>query len=478
MRDIKHRSNESEIAMIILCAATVAAIVFCVILLFTAKVHTIHITGGSLNFTIDEDQYPLSAEPLVCDNVIYIPAADVLAQCGYEIGWDSEKNAMLLSNEDGKSYIFLNSNIASYVGNTAAYNNNTFSRHEVMYMPIDMFYQFSEDELVADGEFKVYKIPFRDTMEDTFINDDYRIAEEPVMYNNIYVMNSGVAMEMVAYPEENCRLYAEIVNRLAATLPDVKVYDELIPSMSEFYGPRKIYTDQLTGMKRIYQQLGGNIMTVNAVKEMWAHAGEKLYFNTDHHWTQRGAYYAYKALMEAKGEDVPSLESFAQQNINDFTGSWVRTLNGTAGQGILEAHPEVMERFMPNVQCTGDVYSDMYMTQHSFASQVINVNDRTYSTFIMGDQPLTKYVTQAGTGQKAVLLKESYGDAFATWLVNNYDEVYIIDPRYWNGVGGHYNPMKLASFYQTVGGFDDLIILSSPGSAAKDFRNALSALMD
>ena len=117
------------------------------------------------------------------------------------------------------------------------------------------------------------------------------------------------------------------------------------------------------------------------------------------------------------------------------------------------------------------------MNDRSFAAQVVNTNDRTYSTFIMGDQPITKFVTQAGTGEKAVLLKESYGDAFATWLINHYDELYVIDPRYWNGFGGHYNPMKLVTLYENIGGFDDLIILSSPGSASPDFRNALAALL-
>ena len=478
MKDVKHRSNESTLAMLVLCAATVAAIIFCIILLFTGKVAKVHITGGSTVFTIDEEQYQLSAEPLICDNVIYLPAADILAPLGYEIGWDSERNALALANEDGSSYIFLDSNMASYTGNTVAYNNVTFARHGVMYMPIDMFYQFTDAELEYEGAFRVFKIPFRDTMADTAINDDYRMTETPVKYNNVYVMSSGVAMESIAFPRDNCLAYAEIVNRIAATLPSTKVYDETVPSMAEFYGPAPVYNDQISGMKLIYENLNTNIMTVNAVKEMWAHAGEKLYFNTDHHWTQRGAYYAYKALMEAKGEDIPPLESFPTQNIDDFVGSWTSFVKGTAGESILTSHPELMERFMPIVQYTGDVYSDMEMTQRSFAAQVINTSDRAYSTFIMGDQPITKFVTQAGTGEKAVLLKESYGDAFATWLINNYDELYVIDPRYWNGVGRHYNPMKLVTLYENIGGFDDLIILSSPGSASPDFRNALAALIN
>ena len=164
--------------------------------------------------------------------------------------------------------------------------------------------------------------------------------------------------------------------------------------------------------------------------------------------------------------------------MDNFVGSWASFVRGTPGENILKAHPEILERFMPVMQYTGDVYSDMGMKNRLYAAQVINTGENSYSTFIMGDQPITKFVTQAGTGEKAVLLKESYGDAFATWLINNYDELYVIDPRYWNGVGGHNNPMKLVTLYENIGGFNDLIILSSPGSASIDFRNALSALIN
>ncbi|MBR0366390.1 MAG: hypothetical protein IJH94_06280, partial [Clostridia bacterium] len=352
MKDVKHRSNESTIAMLVLCAATVAAIIFCIILLFTGKVAQVHITGGSTVFTIDEEQYQFSAEPLLCDNVIYLPAADILAPLGYEISWDSGRNALALANDDGSSYIFLDSNMASYTGNTVTYNNITFARHGVMYIPIDMLYQFTDAELEYEGAFRVFNIPFRDTMADTTINDDYRMTETPVRYNNVYVMASGVAMEPIAFPRDNCLAYAEIVNRIAATLPNAKVYDETVPSMAEFYGPVPVYNDQLSGMKLIYENLNTNIMTVNAVKEMWAHAGEKLYFNTDHHWTELCEYYGYKALMEAKGEDVTSIDSFPTQNIDDFVGSWASFVKGTAGENILRSHPEVMERFMPTMQYT------------------------------------------------------------------------------------------------------------------------------
>ncbi len=478
MKSTRHRSNEQLIAMIILCAATLAAIVFCIILIFTDRARTIHLTGGSLTYYIDEEPYELSAEPLLCDNTEYIPAADILSQCGYEIGWDSDLDALSVSDNRGKSYIYLNSNNVLYRGDSYVFEKNTFSRRDVFYIPVEMLHRFTVDKIEIDGDIRTYKIPVRDCLEDTFIDDSHRLNGTVEVYNGVYLIGGNTAMEGIGFPDGNSLAYAEVINSIADALPDVDVYDIVVPSMSEFYGPRQVYTDQVSGIRKIYSSLSGNVMPVNAVRELWAHADEKLYFNTDHHWTQRGAYYAYKAFTEVADLDAMPLNEFEQRNVDDFVGSWLRMLKGTRGEAQIAASGELLERFLPRVTYTGDIYSDMELQKRQGESWVVNLNDDTYSTFICGDEPITRYKTNAGTGRKAVLLKESYGNAFATWIVNHYDELYVIDPRYWNGVGGNNNPMKLTQLYDELGGFDDLIVLSYPVSAAEDMRNAMKLLVE
>ena len=48
-----------------------------------------------------------------------------------------------------------------------------------------------------------------------------------------------------------------------------------------------------------YSQLNGSIITVDAYSKLRAHTDEYIFFRTDHHWTQLGAYYAYTAFCEA-----------------------------------------------------------------------------------------------------------------------------------------------------------------------------------
>lgn len=472
----KIQINDYFLILVMAVAVLVAAIV-CIIVINIDITKTIRLTGGSTVYYVDDEQLELRGEPFVCEGTTYVPAEDILQQCGYVMGWSNEKSAVVASTKKSDTYIYIDSNIMEIDGQDYTFNVPTRMYKDVLYMPMDMYLQMSKNELFVEGTMKEVKIPVRDLMQDTQITDEYRMEGEIENYNGVYLVGGKTAMEMLAYSQENSVLYAGVINAINEALPEVKVYNLAIPSITEFYGPKKLYTDQISGIRTIYENLNSDIMPVNAVKEMWAHADEMLYFSSDHHWTQRGAYYAYKAFIEATGEEAPDLDAFPKNDYENFKGSWVKTMSGTRGGDLLGSKPEVLERFMPIVDHSGVIYSDMNMTSKAGKSEVINVNNNTYSTFIYGDQPLTHYITDVKNGKKLVVIKESFGDAFATWTINNYEEVFIIDPRYWNGMGGHNNPFNLQKFYSEVSEFDDLLVISYPGSTTSSMRQAILALI-
>ena len=53
MRYIKHRSNESNLAVVVIFGATIAAIILCIVLLFTGRTEKVYFTGGSNTFMIE-----------------------------------------------------------------------------------------------------------------------------------------------------------------------------------------------------------------------------------------------------------------------------------------------------------------------------------------------------------------------------------------------------------------------------------------
>ena len=53
-----------------------------------------------------------------------------------------------------------------------------------------------------------------------------------------------------------------------------------------------------------------------------------------------------------------------------------------------------------------------------------------YSVILHGGKPLTEIQTENKNGRKAVVVKESFGNAFSPFLVAHYETVYIVDQRY------------------------------------------------
>ena len=55
---------------------------------------------------------------------------------------------------------------------------------------------------------------------------------------------------------------------------------------------------------------------------------------------------------------------------------------------------------------------------------------RGYIVFLGGDIPLLVSNTNAGTGRTALVIKNSYGNAFAPYLLPHFDRVVVLDYRY------------------------------------------------
>jgi hypothetical protein len=79
-----------------------------------------------------------------------------------------------------------------------------------------------------------------------------------------------------------------------------------------------------------------------------------------------------------------------------------------------------------------------------------------YNCFLMGDHPLIEIhnenISADRKGTTVLLVKESFGNAFAPFLVDSYEHVYVVDYRYYNGT---------LSQLVTERGVDDVIFLNN-----------------
>lgn len=268
------------------------------------------------------------------------------------------------------------------------------------------------------------------SINDGPLPDDGAVGEKK---KGVFVFKNR-AFEMFGGGPAMGKSYADVINSYNQLLsPGIQVYNLLIPVALEFELTEKYAKMQKPNrpaMEFIYNSEDANIKKVWAIDSLRLHRSEYIYFNTDHHWTSLGAYYAYKAFCVQAGLKPVNIDTVASRVKPAFLGSLYRL---TRDEG-LKNNPDSVRYYLfrdsVNFYIGGNTLgnwnkSKMYSEGASGTSS--------YLVFLQGDLPLVKMETLHKNGRRIAIVKESYGNAFAPFLINNYEKVVVVDQRYYTG---------------------------------------------
>ena len=292
-----------------------------------------------------------------------------------------------------------------------------------------------------------------------------------------YYITGDTAYEMYYQSKANSQRYSALINAAAQKLDDkAKVYTVIVP-LAYAYNEKVLQKTDASDPKAAIDSMYGDITHKNAVKvdaygALAAHKDEYLYFRTDHHWTARGAYYAYTAYCQSAGLTAHPLSYYEKLEFGGFLG----TLYSHTKAPALQKNPDVVEAFVPNGSNNLYVHTADGQRQ-KFTGGVVRKDTDTfypaaaskYNCFITSDNPLgtqqSYYCSienpNIQDGSAVVLVKESFGNCFAPFLVDHYQYVYIIDYRYFDG--------DLTSFV-TEKGVKSVIFLNNITATSADPR--------
>ncbi len=253
--------------------------------------------------------------------------------------------------------------------------------------------------------------------------------------NNLFIVE-GRAMEIFG---GNCKMaesYAKAINKYQTELGStgVRIYDVAVPSSIEFFAPnqyKKQYSTEKKNIDCVYGALDPTVKGVDAHGALLAHTRENIYFRTDHHWTGLGAYYAYTAYCESAGLTALRLDQMEHKQKTGYLGS----LYWLTRDARLKDAPDTVDYWKIPGKYTSTCYNKGSMTKgfkgSIYAEGASGANG--YGVFLGGDWPLMKIENDVKNGKKCVLVKNSYGNPFATYLPYHYETVYVIDYRYYTG---------------------------------------------
>ena len=220
-------------------------------------------------------------------------------------------------------------------------------------------------------------------------------------------------------------MYDLVIPTSIGVMLDEKVRDQLDSS------------DQDKAIQYLYSKMG-DAVTVPVLQLLRDHNDEYLYFHSDHHWTARGAYYAYTSLMQQMGKQANALDEYEKIEFDGFKGSFYsETQNAKISVDICTAYKPKSETEMYLIQQDGTrldwpVIQDV--SEWAARSK--------YNCFIGGDNPFTEITNKnLNDGSACVVIKESFGNALVPFLVDHYSKVYVLDYRY-------YKEMKLDAFVE------------------------------
>ena len=287
---------------------------------------------------------------------------------------------------------------------------------------------------------------------------DYRKedAEYTVENGVVVVYQDGHYRGLEMFGGGSGNAYVDALNDLRDRLDDsVKMYSMIAPLASEYYTPSNCeeYTvNQKEYFDDLASRLNSGITSVDIDSVLAQHTTEPIYCRTDHHWMPLGAYYATQTFAKAAGVDFKELSTFQPKTIEGFVG----TMYAFSGGDInIKNDPEDFTYYVPDnyEQCRTDYYDTAFNYTGSgyFFQGVGDPQTNAYLTFFGGDEQIVKVHTNVQNGRRLVIIKDSYGNAEPGFLMNSFEDIYIVDMRY-------FQP-NLVDFIQQLGITDVLFTM-------------------
>lgn len=277
------------------------------------------------------------------------------------------------------------------------------------------------------------------------------IVPEEIADENAKIANAGIVIvgtgdkvrAMMAFGggPNSCLSYAEAANKYKETFPDVNVYSMIVPISIEFYCPEKVKKASKPQRPPIENAMNHLNLGVKAVDIYWTlkeHSLEDIYLRTDHHWTPLGAFYAAKKFAEVAGVPFPGLESYEQHTVHHIVGS----MYGYSHDISVKNAPEDFIYYVPKGVEYETTYIN-YSVDHNyrvtgegrpysgpFFYKFADGNGGAYCTFMGSDQKLTVVKTSTHNGRRLLILKDSFGNALPGYMFYSFEEVHVVDMRY------------------------------------------------
>ncbi len=248
---------------------------------------------------------------------------------------------------------------------------------------------------------------------------------------SVWLKNAdGTQTTLLTYSADDIQRAADVFNAYAAAIPENGTLHILLAPRAQTANKLALHTDMESGWSSDVEAALSSLVTDNVnvhsvvdILEPHMLDGEYIYFRTDHHWTALGAYYVADAVLKGEGYRTIPIGEYQTSEVDGFLGS-IYLHQRSAKLKSLADTVMVYEPLLP---------AESYRVSNAYRKAELPVIDMTqddYKVYLGGTHGPYR-VLDGGyhTGRVALVVCDSFGNAFAPFLMPYYDSVYMVDFR-------------------------------------------------
>ncbi|MEG0933705.1 MAG: DHHW family protein [Lachnospiraceae bacterium] len=286
--------------------------------------------------------------------------------------------------------------------------------------------------------------------------------------NGVFQGKDNYLMEdIVPAASETVNENLEAMKSFQQTYHSIPMHMLLVPDaaniLSEKMPAFAVTADQKNQIKQVKKKLGNGFIWNDAVKPLEKNKEKEIYYHTDHHWTTKGAYEVFQTMTKSLGIEKNRIVKMKPYAVSDsFNG----TLSATSGFEMKYKEPIYI--YLPQEEETEvlvNYVEEQKKTVSMYDSSKLDEKDQ-YGMFLSGNHPLVSLKTISPSGERMLIIKDSYANCFIPFLTPYYREIMVVDPRYYYG-----NIHKLMKEHK----FDRVLFLYNANTFFQD--NNLSGML-
>lgn len=412
-----------------------------------------------------------------------------LAKCP-DFSWENLKSGKLMADisswySDSEPYRDLFMTLSMEVDKAKRLNLSTSEEEDITFLAGD-------SETTTNDKQDTTNVDSSTTKMD--VEDKAKIANAGI----VLVGSEPNVRALMAYAgaPSACNSFADVANKYRKEFgPEVNIYCMIIPTAVEFYCPEKAKSrmrSQIATINQAYARLDSGVRAIDVYTPLSQHTNEDIYLRTDHHWSPLGAYYAAQAIAQTAGLPFRDLSHYDRHVVKGYVGSMHRYSKDIS----VKNSPEDFVYYTPRdieynttyinyrIDKNYNVESEGKPVKGQFFYKFKDGSGGAYCTFMGGDSKITQIRTATKNGRRMVLLKDSYGNPISSYLFFTFEEIHIIDSRYFTRNLKTYvsennitdiilgNNITFACSYKTINAYRDFLTQQS-GKTTKSSNKEL-----